>query len=147
MHGRDGNVPACYAGGGDTAPLRRVVVLLRCMLLPATLFRLRSLDRARRRRLVADRILRTLLRHVLACTVLSFSRHSQHLLGDEGSARSCWQTHAVAAIAFAKERDGSTIGCSGRRVTRWRWCYTALIDGSSLVQQVELVVSRVPLEY
>jgi hypothetical protein len=62
------------------------------------------------------------------------SRHVQHLLGDEDNARG-----AADRCSAAIERAGSTIG-AGRRltVTRWRCCETALIDGSSLLQQAEL---------
>lgn len=137
-----GDVPACYAGSGDTAPLRRVVFLLQGMLLPATLLGLRSLDGGRGR-LVADSILCTLLRHDSACTVLSFSRHSQHLLGDEDSVRCRWQTHALS-----KERD--------------RHCLQGWAQGDALAMlsmerpgsdrrrqslATGRVVSRVPLEY
>lgn len=79
------------------------------MLLPATLFGLRgSMDRASRR-LVADRILRTLLRHDLTCTVPSLSRHVQHLLGDDDKGRR-------GAATVSKERDRQSAVCkAGRR--------------------------------
>jgi hypothetical protein len=132
MHRGDGDIPACDAGRRDTAPLRRVVVLLQSMLLPATLLGLGSLGGARRRLVVADSILCTLLRHDLTCTVLSLSRHVQTsprrrrqrevpLAGAGGRGRS----------DVSKGRDRQS-GCL-QGVTRCRRCQMTLIDGEVAV--------------